>query len=122
MSNDFKHGDIFYVRNGHWYGLYTESNEPSIIVYKNDLSMVVKLKDFSPLKYGEKLIKVEENHFDNMDISIIGNVFKLAEEAIEEAKIKYEEAVETCSNLEDIILVKDKRFVLDMELEGVEYD
>lgn len=107
MQDNLKHGDIFYVLNGHWYGLYTESNEPSIIVYKNDLSMVVKLKDFSPLKYGEKLIKVEENHFDNMDISIIGNIFKLAEESIEEAKIIYEKTLETCVNLEDLILVKD---------------
>lgn len=51
-----------------------------------------------------------------MDISVLGNIFKLAEEAVEEAKIAYEEAVEACVNLEDLISVKDKRFVLDMKV------
>lgn len=121
MSNDFKYGDIFYVRNGHWCGLYIHRNEPKIIIYNDeDLNRVIKLKDFKPLKYGRKTIEVREDTFETKDIIILGNVFELAKEALEEAKIKYEEAVETCSNLEDFISVKDKRFLLDMELGGEE--
>ena len=111
MEKNCEHGDIFYVRNGHWYGLYTENKEPSFIIYPEDLCRVVKFKNFEPLKYGSRIHKIhEDHHFYDNDIVILGNIFKLAEEYVEEAKIAYDKAVETCKNVEDLIRVKDRRF------------
>lgn len=101
MKNKCKHGDIFYVVNGGWEGVYSEKPKHSISIYPFSLEDCLKKGDVTTFPTLEsRTWRVDDEYMDSLDIEILGNVFDIVKQEVEDAKEELEEAKYRLENIE----------------------
>ncbi|QSN68469.1 hypothetical protein JTZ62_04755 [Mammaliicoccus sciuri] len=110
MNNNFKHGDIFYVNNGHWYGLYVNYNNQHCVYMYNpdDAFEILMRKRLETINSYRSIIMVDEDCFEGMVNTHHGNIFDISEEEVEKAKLKYEKVLQTHNKLDKYLVGDDK--------------
>lgn len=102
MKNNFKHGDIFDVEHGCWNGIYLNyDNQPYIYSYKtNHIYNLMYYNSFDMLKLYRTVIKVDEDTFERMTTTYMGNIFEISKDNVKSTKEEYEEALYIHDNID----------------------
>lgn len=110
MSNNFKHGDIFYVTDGSWDGIYLNyDGQPYIYTYdSHHIYNLMYYKNFNILRLYQNIIKVEEDTLKNLNTEYKGNIFEISKNNIAYTKEEYEEALYNHYNIRSFFTGDDK--------------
>lgn len=103
MENNYRHGDIFYVVNGHWYGVYVNyNNQPYVYIYDpSDVDKTLEHKRLEILKEYRNIIQVGEDYFEDVVSTYQGNIFDMSKNNINKLKKDYEEALYVQNNIDN---------------------
>lgn len=103
MKDKCKNGDIFYVRNGCWEGVYNDKSKTkhNITIYHFSIKDRLEKGDVAAISSSESETRcVDDEYMDSLDIKIIGNVFDMVKAEVENAKEELEDAKDRFENIE----------------------